>query len=576
MAVTINAKGTSVPYFKIGKQGTTFYQGDADPSNTYTINTNDIWFDTSNGTVKFRVSNAWSGITTASDLTVTGDILPSADVTYDLGSPSKMWKDIYVGPGSLYVNGKKVIEDDSGAIHITTDVNEDLKLSTTGTGTLKLISGNSISVTGEINATSGDLQIGDHIDMNSNLIKEVATPVSNTDAANKAYADSAASSAVTSGSNAVSGTTGTFSGEVTVAGNLTVSGTTTTINTSQINLADNILLLNSDATGSPTTNAGIEIERGDSLNVQLLWDETNDRWSIDSKNLYSSGTFIGDLTGNVTGNVTGDVTGNTAGTHTGNVIGNLIGDVIGDVTGSAGTVTSIAGHLLDEDNMVSDSATEVPSQQSVKAYVASQIATKDNTDEITEGSNLYYTDTRARQSISATGSLSYNNSTGVISYTQGNTDTITEGSTNLYYTDARAEAVSINNLVEDTTPQLGGDLDLNGNSIASASNGDIDLQPNGTGNVKITSTGAFIMPVGTTSQRPETAVIGMMRFNSDVDMFEGYNGVSWVKIGWSFASDYGLITETSEVFTTNYGAITDTDTTSYTTDRGLITEDVIY
>tara|TARA_B110000037_G_scaffold218981_1_gene283153 strand:+ start:200 stop:1006 length:807 start_codon:yes stop_codon:yes gene_type:complete len=81
MAVTINARGTSVPYFKIGKSGTTFYQGDADPSNSYTINTNDIWFDTSNNTIKFRVSNAWSGITTASDLTVTGDLTVQGTTT---------------------------------------------------------------------------------------------------------------------------------------------------------------------------------------------------------------------------------------------------------------------------------------------------------------------------------------------------------------------------------------------------------------------------------------------------------------------------------------------------------------
>jgi hypothetical protein len=81
MAVTINAKGTSVPYFKIGKSGTTFYQGDSDPSSTYTINTNDIWFDTSNNTVKFRVSNSWSGITTASDLTVTGDLTVQGTTT---------------------------------------------------------------------------------------------------------------------------------------------------------------------------------------------------------------------------------------------------------------------------------------------------------------------------------------------------------------------------------------------------------------------------------------------------------------------------------------------------------------
>ena len=37
------------------------------------------------------------------------------------------------------------------------------------------------------------------------------------------------------------------------------------------------------------------------------------------------------------------------------------------------------------------------------------------------------------------------------------------------------------NVVDDTTPQLGGDLDVNGQDIVSVSNGDIDLDPNGTG-----------------------------------------------------------------------------------------------
>ena len=41
----------------------------------------------------------------------------------------------------------------------------------------------------------------------------------------------------------------------------------------------------------------------------------------------------------------------------------------------------------------------------------------------------------------------------------------------------------ISNVSEDTTPQLGGDLDVNGNSIVSASNGDIAITPNGTGKV---------------------------------------------------------------------------------------------
>ena len=63
------------------------------------------------------------------------------------------------------------------------------------------------------------------------------------------------------------------------------------------------------------------------------------------------------------------------------------------------------------------------------------------------------------------------------------TDTLTEGSTNLYHTTARVQAISINNVVEDTTPQLGGALDVNGAKIVSTSNGNIDIEPHGTGDV---------------------------------------------------------------------------------------------
>jgi len=69
---------------------------------------------------------------------------------------------------------------------------------------------------------------------------------------------------------------------LTVNGNLTVNGTTTTINTETINLADNIIVLNSNETGTPSQNAGIEIERGTSANVVLQWNETSDHWEIAS------------------------------------------------------------------------------------------------------------------------------------------------------------------------------------------------------------------------------------------------------------------------------------------------------
>ena len=48
-----------------------------------------------------------------------------------------------------------------------------------------------------------------------------------------------------------------------------------------------------------------------------------------------------------------------------------------------------------------------------------------------------------------------------------------------------ATSSAISNVVEDTTPQLGGDLDVNGNALVSTSNGNIALTPNGTGVVRI-------------------------------------------------------------------------------------------
>lgn len=72
----------------------------------------------------------------------------------------------------------------------------------------------------------------------------------------------------------------TIPNDLIVTGNLTVSGTTTTVNAETISLADNIIILNSNATATPTENAGIEVERGDAANVGLRWNETTDRWQV--------------------------------------------------------------------------------------------------------------------------------------------------------------------------------------------------------------------------------------------------------------------------------------------------------
>src|SRR5210317_1635142 len=84
--------------------------------------------------------------------------------------------------------------------------------------------------------------------------------------------------------------------DLTVSGNLTVSGTTTTVNTETINLADNTITLNSNATGSATEDGGIEIERGDDANKTLIWDESTDKWTVGSETFVAA-TFEGTATG---------------------------------------------------------------------------------------------------------------------------------------------------------------------------------------------------------------------------------------------------------------------------------------
>jgi hypothetical protein len=72
----------------------------------------------------------------------------------------------------------------------------------------------------------------------------------------------------------------TVPNNLTVGGNLTVSGSVTYVNSETVEIADNIILLNSNAEGTPTENAGIEVKRGTSANVSIQWNETADRWSL--------------------------------------------------------------------------------------------------------------------------------------------------------------------------------------------------------------------------------------------------------------------------------------------------------
>lgn len=117
-----------------------------------------------------------------------------------------------------------------------------------------------------------------------------------------------------------------------------------------------------------------------------------------------------------------------------------------------GTISGTS--IKDEDTMVSDSDTHLATQQSIKAYVDTQV--------------------------------------GGISTPTGN---------------------ELENVVEDVTPQLGGDLDVNGNSIVSVSNGNIAITPDGTGSVILDGL-SYPQADGTVGQVIKTDGAGNLTFAS--------------------------------------------------------------
>jgi hypothetical protein len=74
----------------------------------------------------------------------------------------------------------------------------------------------------------------------------------------------------------------TIGNDLVVVGDLIVNGSKTTVNTQEILLADNVIILNSDEVGTPSQNAGIEVERGTAANISLRWNETTDKWEIET------------------------------------------------------------------------------------------------------------------------------------------------------------------------------------------------------------------------------------------------------------------------------------------------------
>ena len=159
MAVTLNAKGTSVPYFKIGKTGITLFQGGNDPHATlgYSVSEHDIWIDTNDKTVKFRTGSAtWDPIADNLDDLTDVDLTGLADGNFlRYNSSTSNWE-VHEVAGGLASDWGSVAESP-----ITFDgYSGDIWSVTTATNTANF-SGN-VSIGGDI-AVTGDATISGNL-----------------------------------------------------------------------------------------------------------------------------------------------------------------------------------------------------------------------------------------------------------------------------------------------------------------------------------------------------------------------------------------------------------------------------
>ena len=152
-----------------------------------------------------------------------------------------------------------------------------------------------------------------------------------------------------------------------------------------------------------------------------------------------------------------------------------------------------------------------------------------DTDDISEGStNLYYTDARADARIAA-----------------ADTDDLSEGSTNLYFTTARANSAIDGRLSGSTGVTVSNGAISIGQDVATSTSPTFqNLTLSGTDSVKV--------PSGTTAQRSGSPANGMLRYNSSTNEFEGYANSAWGAIGGDTTSSVDLYTATGNGSTATY------------------------
>ena len=152
---------------------------------------------------------------------------------------------------------------------------------------------------------------------------------------------------------------------------------------------------------------------------------------------------------------------------------------------------------------------------------------------VTFNSNVY-----ANLNIQVNANVSINNSLTVNgNITTGNLNTSGNVTAYRFYGDgSQLSGVSSysNANVASYLPVYGGNINANiltNNITALGINGNINLNPTGSGIVAINSNTALLLPVGTNSNYPPIPTSGMVRWNTSVGYLEVYTGIKWEAVG---------------------------------------------
>ena len=203
---------------------------------------------------------------TVEDLTVHGDIMPAVPGVSKIGDinhkfASIFTKELHIDANTLYVDGVAVISSAANTMQFSADLNQGMRIATTGTGQLILDSATATTV--KTNGINADVLI------QSEGLGSTTRVTSGTQVT------------LTAPTVAIAGD-GTVSGNLTISGGLTVAGTTTTVNTTNLSIKDNVITLNKGQEGSGVTArySGLDIDRGDLARQRIVWDETAGLWKV--------------------------------------------------------------------------------------------------------------------------------------------------------------------------------------------------------------------------------------------------------------------------------------------------------